>query len=187
MTRSLRTTAFAVLAWTALATMAMADEWSDNYEEATDKVVDKLKAGDDHDKIVAAAIDHYKNKGCDVYTAKTTGKNRSTNVDIIVVCKKTEKCKDGYVVLIEVKSGGKVDKAPSQLDAGAAAALKAGKIKKPDPKTVADCYHSVILVGKGKKLDKPKLLETDAGKTKIGDETIVPTWTDDVDKLPDPS
>ena len=54
MTRSLRTTAFAVLAWTALATMAMADEWIDNYEEATDKVVDKLKTGDD---VVFEAID----------------------------------------------------------------------------------------------------------------------------------
>jgi hypothetical protein len=137
-----------------------------------------------HDKLVLDIIEHYKNWCKPIYVAKATGEDGKTS-DLIIRCKRTEKCKNGLLLIIEVKGKGGIDKAVAQLDAAAEAALKAGLIEKnPDKNSLNDCYKSFIVTRKGQPLEKAGDLSLEHNQTPIGDQKIIPQTTDKVDSLP---
>jgi hypothetical protein len=92
------------------------------------------------------------------------------------------------------KEVGGFDMAVKQLDEAAKAALDSGIIKKPTKDTLSRCYHSLILVPKGKTLkDASKLAKYPAGEenpnwTIVGDDKtrIQPEVKDDISKSAQP-
>jgi hypothetical protein len=180
-------------------------------ESDSDKVLERLKNTSgktpedvQHDELVAKVIEYYRKSSCTIYVAKSKGKGKvgvqtPPTCDLIITCK-SETCKDGFVVLIEVKGASGLDTGVSQLaKGGAKAALDAGVIpKKPDKNSLDKCYHSIILVQSGKTLKEAGKLKDAQNGTPIGEDAklddqgnhvglwIQPTSTNDVDKLPKP-